>query len=309
MFAKIKNIISLYSFLRVQGILFLSTGILLAASQPHTVIRISADSLQMVLLANVNANYENCHCGEHPLGGLDRVITVIKQWRAKNPELVIADGGDFLNAYPYPALDRLVLNLYALIHPNIISLGDQELQIGNRNFQKKIFQYDFTVLNTNVIIDSLPELQKRLEIRLKTRQIDVLTYLDPSAFLWEKRAPNVHLSEAQFKSTYQKVRTDDAFRIAIFHGERDRLPDFIKRYPQFHLILLAHAQTQMYKNQHLPWILGPGTDSEYVTRLDLKFSENKKLPAIKLVRTPVELNIKTDPQARERIDQFLQISK
>ena len=302
---KIRN--SLYAFFAMQGILFLTVTGLFAGSQTAASARIPADSVQIVFLANVNASYENCHCGDHPLGGLDRVLTIVKGWRSQNPKLQIFDGGDFLNAYPYPALNRLILDLYALLRPDIVSLGDQELQSGNLAFQQELFKSRFPILNTNLRLADWP-LQKVYKIYLKSRQIDVLHYLDSSCFLWEKPASDVRLSEASFKKAYNAL-PEHSYRIVIFHGEKDRLRNFIKRYPGIHLILLAHAQTKEFQNKRLPWILGPGTDSEYVTRLDLAFSVNKIRPSLKLVTVPVELSVKPDPQARKRIEQFLQTAK
>ena len=274
-----------------------------AADHPTVNLRIPADSVQMVYLANVNANYENCHCGEHPLGGLDRVVTVVKRWRRENPRLLLFDGGDFLNAYPYPSLNGMILKLYGLLQPKFVCLGDQELQTGNLKFQEKIFNSGIPVLGTNLFVGAF-SLNRQIRIKLKNHRIRIFSYLDSSAFLWEKPARNVKLSDKTFDLIYRQSLNQNDFRIAIFHGERDRVNRFVKRYPEIRLLLLAHSQTKEINRSTFPWILGIGTDSEYVTRISLIFSGKNKTPELKIKTVPIELSIRPDDEARKIIDAF-----
>ncbi len=287
----------------MQGILFLTNMPLCAGAKSPVVIHLPADSLQIVFLANVNANFENCHCGEHPLGGLDRVITVVNQWRRQNPHLLLIDGGDFLNAYPYPALNRMILHLYRLLRPDMLSLGDQELQKGNIEFQDEIFNGAFRFLNSNISVGKFP-LEKEMAIRLKSHNITILSYLDPSSFLWEKPAQNVQINMASFEQSYRRSLAAKNFRIVIFHGEQDRLKAFIKTHDKVHLILLAHAQVRTSKTNSLPYILGVGTDSEYLTRISLKFNSGKFYPELRVKSLPIELTIKPNSSARQIIEEF-----
>ncbi len=266
-------------------------------------ITLPVDSVQIVYLANVNANYENCLCGEPALGGLDRIVTVISSWRAQNPRLLVFDGGDFSNAYPFAALNRLVLNIYRLIRPDLIVLGDQELQQGDTLLQKEMCSGAFPVLNSNMRWPSLP-LMSKLSIRLAHHTIDVFSYLDSSAFLWAKPFANVRLNEVQFSRAFKRSLGQRRFRIVIYHGEREHLPGFLKKYPQIHLILLAHTQIRLIQQKKFPWLIGVGTDSEYLTRLSLVFSQRAQWPRMVVKSVPIVLSITPNPQARRYIQEF-----
>lgn len=294
--------------------LILMLGILLFASHVqagnHSKIElhIPADSVQIVYLANVNANYENCHCGDHPLGGLDRVKTIVKQWRDRNPHLLLFDGGDFLNAYPYPSLNRMIINLYYLLRPDLICLGDQELQAGNLGFQKEIFNRGFNILSTNATVGRFP-LERQIDIQLLSHCIRIFSYLDSSAFLWEKPAKDTKLSARAFDAVYRESLSENVFRVVIYHGERDRLGLFIKQHPAIHFLLLAHSQIKEFRHAAFPWILGVGTDSEYVTRISVLFTTPEKAPKLRITTVPVELSIQPYAQARKIINAFKAQSK
>ena len=269
-------------------------------------IHLPVDSVQIVFLANINANYENCLCGNPPLGGLDRMLTLVERWRQKNSRLLVFDGGDFLNAYPYPAVNRLILRLYRLLQPDVLVLGDQELQKGNDSLQAEM--RSFPIINSNVILAGSP-LASQMTVRLASRRLLVFSYLDSSAFLWENPARDVRLKEDRFARTYRASLNPKVFRIVIFHGEQDRMKRFLQKYPRIHLLLLAHAQIRTLQLKKIPYLIAPGSDSEYLTRISLIFQKGKRLPRIFVKTIPVGLQIAPNSKARNIIEAFKAGSK
>ena len=57
----------------------------------HTGLK--ADVFYLIYTSNVNGAIENCGCGSEPLGGLNRVNTVIKQFKQDHDNVFVVDGG------------------------------------------------------------------------------------------------------------------------------------------------------------------------------------------------------------------------
>ncbi len=264
-------------------------------------ITVPADSLQIAYLANVNAVYENCLCGENPLGGLDRIANIVQQWREKNPLLQVWDGGDFLNAYPYPELNRLIIRLYRLMNVNLVVPGDQELQQGNASFFPLMGKALPLLLDSNVKLKSIPIVRKVI-FKLRHHRVVVMSYLDESSFLWEKAASGVGFSDRLFSSVWARIPRAD-FKVLIFHGDYSRLAPFLKRFPAFDLILLAHEQKAFVKQNIRPVVLAPGSDSERIWKISLRWTEQKARPVVTLRQTKVTLKVKPLKEARRIIEE------
>ncbi len=274
-----------------------------APEQKAPVVRIAipADSLQIGYLANVNAVYENCLCGENPLGGLDRIANLLQQWRKKNPYLQVWDGGDFLNAYPYPELNRLIIRLYRLMNVNLVVLGDQELQQGNASFFPLMGKALPLLLNSNVKLKNMPLARKAI-FKLRHHRVVVMSYVDESSFLWEKAASGVGFSDRLFGSVWAGIPRAD-FKILIFHGEYSRLAPFLKRFPVFDLVLLAHEQKVFVNRNTRPMVLAPGSDSERIWKISLRWTKQKARPVVTLRQTKVTLKVQPLKEARRLIEE------
>ncbi len=262
------------------------------------------DSLEILFVANVNGAYENCHCGTDPLGGVDRLATLIKEFREQNKNLLFIDGGDFFNPYPYPELNQLIFDMYQLLAPQIIVLADNELQDGNESFLKSFSTVKSVILNSNVRFSG--QFDRKTPVFIKTigqRKIAVLSFIDQSSFRFKKKITGVELNEHSFKKTLQKVSPKVDFKIIIFHGEDYALPSFLKKYKQIDLILLGHSQTPVEKIQQHPAIVGAGADSEYLVRLQIKFLSSKK-QKIDIQRIPVSLQVKPSSEYAPLIRTF-----
>ena len=267
---------------------------------PLVEIAIPADSLQIGYLANVNAVYENCLCGENPLGGLDRVASLLRQWRKKNPHLQVWDGGDFFNAYPYPELNRLIIRLYRLMNVNLVVLGDQELQQGNASFFPLMGKSLPLLLDSNVKLKNVPIVRKVL-LKLKHHRVVVMSYVDESSFLWEKAAEAVELSDRLFGSVWEHIPHAD-FKVLIFHGDYSRLAPFLRRFSAFDLVLLGHEQKAFVKRNTRPVILAPGADSERIWKISLTWPKQKARPVVTLKQTEVTLKVTPLKEARRLIE-------
>ncbi len=264
--------------------------------------QISADSLEILYIANVNAAYENCLCGDRPLGGLDRVFTFVEYYRALNPSLIFIDGGDFLNSYPYDSLNKLILDIYQIMKPDVVVPGDQELLIENKDIVSLLFRKNLNILGSNLNLNS-EELLDSFKINADKFRISILSYLDKSSFMMNKPLAEAKPDNQKFQKNYRRALKFSDYRILLYHGERSQLEKILERYPKFDLVFSAHSQILEFKNNVKPVIIGAGSDSEYLIRIVIR-SFNRGQPFVKFQKIPIDLSITPSPEIRPIIEKF-----
>ena len=260
------------------------------------------DSLQFIYLANVNAGYENCRCGDNPLGGLDRIARLIENYRHKNSQTVLIDGGDFLNSYPYQELNALIVDIYKKLKPDILLPADQELQAGNEKIVQLLQNAKFNFVASNFSFSPLTSKEIHYIWAQKTK-IAVLTFLDRSSFLYLKPQAVFSFNSEQFKTIYQQALATSDFLITVFHGEDSALNEFIKKFPGVDLILLAHSQSLNDALSSHPIIIGAGADGEYLSVFTLYFQAGR-FRKISCQKLPVSLQITPEKQIEKLIQKF-----
>ncbi len=256
--------------------------------------------IEILYYSNLNGNVENCRCGNPPLGGLSKIITIVKEKKKENPNLLFIDGGDFLNTYPFPELNRSILKSYSYLTPDIIAPGDQEF-IPETSFTLPFFmQNRERIVLTNALPDSLC-LRKTYEKEIFGHSITILSYLDSSAFYYGNRRPPVKLDEMTFRETYNGLAEEECV-IVLFHGSEKAMKRFRDTYPKITLILYAHEQSSLIVDGTPPFIVGGGADGEFLRLVLLGFSQ--KHPYISVKHFPVNENIESDATVEAFIDEY-----
>ncbi len=265
------------------------------------------DSIQFIYLANTNAAYENCHCGDNPLGGLDRIGHLVNEIREKNPQVVFIDGGDFTNSYPFDELNRLTIEIYKHLKPDILMPADQEFQTGNRKIASSLGKLPSFLLASNFTFKNLP-LQPVKYLSCGKAKIAVLAFLDKSSFWYVKPLPELKFSKQKFKKNFETACASSDFQIVIFHGEEAGLSNFLQEFPDVDLILMAHDQSQNDKLTARPTIICAGADGEYLTLFTLRFSQ-QNFNSIRLTKIPVSLSVPADQKIEKIISDFKKVQK
>ncbi len=267
-----------------------------------SVLSAQTDSLQIVYLANTNAAYENCHCGENPLGGMDHIVYLVKEIRKKNPKVMVIDGGDFTNSYPFDELNQLTIDIYRHLEPDLVVTADQELQMGNQNLVRSISRTPLFLLGSNFTVKNLP-LNTIKYLSAGKVKIALLAFLDQSSFWYVKAQPALKFDDQMFKSIFEKARSTSDFQIVIFHGERSELPGFLQKFPGIDLVLLAHDQSLADQLEAKPPVICAGSDGEYLSIFSIHFISGN-FERIRLKKIPVSLEIPVDNSIEKLISTF-----
>jgi 2',3'-cyclic-nucleotide 2'-phosphodiesterase (5'-nucleotidase family) len=252
---------------------------------------------EILYISNVNGNIENCHCGKNPLGGLDRLAFVLEKRRSQNPQLLFIDGGDFLNTYPFPALNQTVVDIYAELKPDLLVLGDQEFGEGADFAGQIISNFSSCILATNYHFKKNPFLLSRKTKTLSGRRVVILSFLDKSSFEFREKDKDLTFDSKQFNDEYHRLNKSDII-IVIYHGEMRRLD----LYPDVDLVLTAHEQSNIIQLDRRPAVIGGRADGEYLIQIYIRQNDSK----IYFNANPIPLDLKTEKDCKINsiIEQF-----
>ncbi|KAA3617429.1 MAG: hypothetical protein D8M58_02365 [Calditrichaeota bacterium] len=245
---------------------------------------------EVLYFANLNGNIENCNCGDPPLGGLDRIATIIEKQRSKNPELIVIDGGDTFNTYPFIELDKAIVEAYQIIKPDIWVLSEQEL-IEGTSFLAKISKNNLGEhVSSNYRIKQLPESNSKKPLIAGNTNITFNSFLSPK--IVRDYANQIDNNSGLFFQNLKTLKESD-FNILLLHGEESDLVDYTTKFKIFDLILMAHEQSDVINLNAKPAIIGSGADGENIIYISLHKSNNKII--INAARISVGLEIEPHP--------------
>jgi len=263
----------------------------------------SADTrLEILYISNVNAVVKNCYCGDPSLGGLARIATVLQEKRKNNPDLIYIDGGDLLNTYSYPALNKAVSEIYHKIQPNILCVGDQEFSEGTSFLFNASGLFKHFILASNMKMkDMYLNTDLNIEFISKDRTFKILSFLDKSAFDIIKKPERLILTQINFNKHYEDTDSGQVL-IVNFHGSNQALQKFIKIYRNIDIVLWAHGQSDKTDLANKPVIIGGGTDSQYLKNINVQIIDNQ--PLVKFKDIPIGLTIEPDTEILEIIKKW-----
>jgi 2',3'-cyclic-nucleotide 2'-phosphodiesterase (5'-nucleotidase family) len=224
---------------------------------------------EIIFFANLNGNIEYCQCPAKNTGGMDRIASFISSYRKKSPDVIVIDGGDFFNSYPFDELNAAVIQMHGLIRPDILVAGDQELinagllsQLGEVHGQR--------LLSTNIMVDNR---QWPLSLTQSTRDgktIIFLSYLDKSAFDFVSQPEALKIDHSRFVNAYQAaIKMMDVIRVVVYHGSEENLHHFVAAYPGIDLLLQAHDQSNRNALTVQPAIIGGGSDGDSLVHIQV----------------------------------------
>lgn len=257
---------------------------------------------EIIYLSNLNGNIEACDCYEVRLGGLHHIKTIIDDLRKKNQNLVVIDGGDTFNTYPFMELDSAVYESYKLIKPDIWVPAEQEF-IEGAGFLENVFNTARTTFITgNIQFKNLHTVAQK-EYVYKNRKITFTSYIQPTLF-------NVELRDKYIINNFEKINglSDDLnpgnFNVLIFHGDQNEFEKQTKLVSKFDLILSAHQQSDQIDLESDPPVVGGGADGEYLAHIILQ--ENGSGFKISASKIKIEQGDNPDKKISEIISEYRQ---
>jgi 2',3'-cyclic-nucleotide 2'-phosphodiesterase (5'-nucleotidase family) len=222
-----------------------------------------AEEFFIVYTANMNGMIENCGCGADPLGGVGRVKSFIDRFRKENKNVIVIDGGDYFNSYPFPKLNEAMFKSLLLLNYDCLVPGDQVFVEGDTFYSEFASSFKDNILLSN----SKSEFKNRIIKNFNSNQILIYGYLSPYIFEFIKMPDRLNLTNFVDAKPESAKKTD--FQIVVIHGYLSNAEQFAAENETVDLILLAHDQRKGIWNKNQATIIGNGKDSEYISIVEV----------------------------------------
>ncbi len=256
---------------------------------------------ELLYISNMNGSLENCGCGNPPLGGVDRIASVINQKRSENPHVLFIDGGDFLNTYPFRLLNSSVAEGYKYLKPDGLILGDQEFVEGPGFLTRLALGLRKSIIASNYMIQDM-KLQESLEFKSPSGEtIRFFAYLDPVSFDFIKADSLTHFDLQKFDSLYHAMNREE-ISVVIYHGTSVGLESFLNKYSDFDLILSSHEQSLKHAGNSSPAVISGGADGKSVINIQVLKSETNI--EYRVFNIPIGLEIEPDSAVSDIIHKY-----
>jgi 2',3'-cyclic-nucleotide 2'-phosphodiesterase (5'-nucleotidase family) len=226
-----------------------------------------AEPLYIIYTSNINGALQNCGCGVDPPGGIGRVKTIVDQLRSKHQRVILIDGGDFFNSYPFPLLDEAMLKALEMLEYDLFISGDQEFVEGSA-FYKRLQ----TVLGKRLLISNngSGNLQS-FSIYLGCDNVRIHGLLSPKVFDFIEVPAILNLQDPSNIILKSKTRRD--LNVVVMHGYLGEAQQFARVNQSIDLVLLAHDQLKGIWDENGPLIVGNGKDSEFLSIIEARFEK------------------------------------
>jgi len=222
-------------------------------------VNLEADAFYIIYTSNINGAIENCGCGVDPLGGIDRIKSFIDQFRKDNENVLLIDGGDYFNSYPFPALNEAMYKALIHIKYDCVVPGDQEFVEGDDFFLK----YSSFLKDKLLLSNGGSGYKKNVEANFGNYQVRIFGYLSPYIFDFIEKPKELNLSN--FVNEHSNKSKQNELKLAVIHGYLSNAEQVADEDTSIDLILLAHDQRRgIWKKNNTP-IIGNGKDAEYIS--------------------------------------------
>ena len=227
------------------------------------------NQINILYTANINATFDDCNCGNNPLGGINRIKTYFDEFRNNNKNTLYIDGGNFFNSYKYPELNRSALNALTLLQYDLITPG---FHIFSED--KDFFNYN-SVINSNII----HKIESFKDFNFNGIKIRFFAFLSPKLFKYSEKPDWLELNTEINNIEYLQ----DGINILIFNGYKTDAENFLKQHNNFDILLLSYDQQKGIWKHNNTSIIGGGHDAESIALVEIYNVDSKRNIDLKYV--------------------------
>jgi hypothetical protein len=216
-----------------------------------------ANAAQIIHTNDILGELEPCGCRSNPLGGMTRMANLLKRISAKDPSLLVLDGGDLL--FPTPTIPplladqsklqvRYLLKALDMVHEDAVVPGEKDFALGWKTFESLSKETHIKFLAANLkkknggkafepyaIFDRKTADGKPIRIGVFGLVDETLTW--PKEL---KASPAFASATAQVKAL--KAKKVDLI-VALTHEGGDKDQELAQKVPGIDMIIGGHSQS------------------------------------------------------------------
>lgn len=255
-----------------------------------------AQEFSILFTGSANGTYQNCHCPDVPLGGLDKRAQFIASYRERDPDVLVVDNGDNFVDYLSPGVEMIITTAFDLTDFDVINIGDQDIAYGPALY-----------FELSALIQAHGE---AVAIRKGSMTFSVLPILHPGTtrfypdFVFE--GLDLGDYEGQIAAWLEQDLPEETFRVLLSHAGFDADRTLAQKYPAIDLIIGGHSQTvldTLVTVAAVP-IVQAGGNGGYVG--EIRFSTGAgEFRVLEHVLHPLTIELPGHPEMVKRIDQYI----
>jgi cytochrome c biogenesis protein CcdA len=250
---------------------------------PIFTVNIEAKSLEILFTSNLNGQLESCNCPKEMQGGLERLVTLVKQEKEREPNLLLFDSGDVFSHSKDLLSFEYMSKALALMNYDAIALGDQDFPFISAFDNQELVPIDIA--------------RKAMFIKKNGLKVAVVSLLSEEVFvgLGKEIVQYETYIEAALKFQAQKA---DVY-VLLSHLTEDENIKLVKQFPQIDVIVAGHNQRKYIipKKVGNTLIVQAGKNAEYLGSLKLEMHaglivsyEHNLIPVTKKVSVDPEID-------------------
>lgn len=267
----------------------------------------SSSAIRLIYTGNLNCALDDCQCGDKTVGGLTRILTALDSLRQKYPDLILVDGGDFLNSYPLPQANQLMLSLLSRARFTALNMGDQEFVQGT-DFPfdtRRNFNLNLPLLCSNITGWNSRNFLAVQMINVENRgtAVTIMGVVSPDAFEFISPEPLNILSPAETLENLQTlVDTSSGLQILLFHGRPAEAEKLAEKFPWLDVIVLSHNQEMRFARKKRTAFVESASEGEYIGHLEIRQKDSSWEFENEFI--PIYESIPPDPEAKRQVNEY-----
>jgi 2',3'-cyclic-nucleotide 2'-phosphodiesterase (5'-nucleotidase family) len=269
----------------------------------------AGDNNQLVILFtnNINGNFENCLCTDHPLGSLEKMKPVIDSLRATKKKILLLDAGDFSSPFGDSLRDKYLYEIGHLMNYDAMAVGDQEFSNGVNFFLQNNASHKLPFISCNLKIDQKQVFPSCIEKQYGNIKVLVISAIFPDVFKFydENKIKMIDLADP-LKTIRDILKEKSADLIILLsHNGLDNDQSLAKQLPEINFIIGAHTQDHLTEPIQVgnTSIFQSGSDGFYLGQIEVQF-EAQKIPSFNYHTIPIELGRPNDPEITSIIQKY-----
>ncbi len=269
-------------------------------------------TLTILYTNNTNGNLVACDCGDIPMGGLARRMTVFRRVREENSRTLAVDTGDLLEQFGFRrAQDSVVLALYPLFGYDAVTIGDNEFANGRDFFERNVRGAPLPYTSVNLRFDSTG-VQPPAAVRKSVNGLSVVivgyTPASNLAYSTQRSPLPFHLgNEWGLASAVAHWRDSADVLILLSHAGYEADVELAQRHPEIDVIAGSHSQMEIRDSlrEGETILVQAGGNGTHVGRLDLTIRD-RSIVGFENRLIPLDSTVADDPEMAKTIARFLQ---
>lgn len=232
----------------------------------------SEDPVHLLFTTNLSGSLDDCRCGGPVVGGMNRLLHLIERQRERHPDLLLVDGGDFLNSYSLPDANRIMLRLMAMARYDAVAVGDQEFVETPDFLREALFTEapPAPLLAANLRHPAFPDFDGVRRTRAGATAVaiaalvgdDCFDFIDPGAL--ERGDP-----AAALRAIAAEMQAGSDLQVLLWHGGWTEARAVATAFPWLDVMILGHNHLRHVERIGTTTLAEAGSAAEYLGHLVL----------------------------------------